>query len=84
MHKSFLISLRKRILPNKALCIKFSERVKRFEFDRTDPILKDHALIGKKSGYRAFSVAGDVRVVYKMIETDTALLVDIGTHNQVY
>ncbi len=83
-HKTFLVSLRKRVLLNKALCVKFRERVKRFESDRTDPILKDHALVGKKSGYRAFSVTGDIRVVYKMKDGDTALLVDIGSHNQVY
>ena len=83
-HKTFLVSLRKRVLPNKALLGKFRKRVEMFEFDRTNPTLKDHALMGKKSGYRAFSVTGDVRVVYKMMDEDTALLVDIESHNQVY
>jgi addiction module RelE/StbE family toxin len=84
MHKTFLVSLRKRVLPKKALCVRFRERLEMFESDCTDPVLKDHSLVGKKSGYRAFSVTGDVRVVYKMKDGDTALLVDIGSHNQVY
>lgn len=45
--------------------------------------LKDHALIGKKAGYRSFSITGNIRVVYKIVE-DGIVLYDIGTHNQVY
>jgi len=49
---------------------------------RTTP-LDDHPLTGKLKGMRAFSVGGDVRVVYQ--ETDEHyLLLDIGSHNQVY
>ncbi|MBI3486516.1 type II toxin-antitoxin system YafQ family toxin [Candidatus Daviesbacteria bacterium] len=47
------------------------------------PTLKDHKLIGKKFGFRAFSVTGDIRVVYKLINSDVWLY-DIGSHNQVY
>lgn len=49
---------------------------------RKEPI-NDHPLTGKLKGLRAFSVGGDVRVVYQ--ETaDHYLLLDIGTHSQVY
>lgn len=45
--------------------------------------LDDHHLTGNMNGYQAYSVAGDVRVVYK--ETDEEFeFHDIGTHNQVY
>jgi len=48
-----------------------------------DDLLQDHLLMGKLEGYRAFSVTGDIRVVY-YIHDQTAYFVDIGTHNQVY
>jgi addiction module RelE/StbE family toxin len=45
--------------------------------------LNDHALSGNMKGLRAFSINGDIRVIYQ--ETDVAyILHDIGTHNQVY
>jgi addiction module RelE/StbE family toxin len=49
---------------------------------RKEPI-NDHPLTGRLKGLRAFSVGGDVRVVYQ--ETDDCyLLLNIGSHNQVY
>jgi len=49
---------------------------------RKEPI-NDHRLTGKLKGLRAFSVGGDVRVVYQ--ETEACYLwLDIGSHNQVY
>lgn len=48
------------------------------------PLLHDHLLRGTKKGLRAFSVAGDIRVVYRRPNTDTIELLDIGSHNQVY
>jgi addiction module RelE/StbE family toxin len=49
---------------------------------RKEPI-NDHPLTGKLKGFRAFSVGGDVRVVYQEIE-DCYLFLNIGSHNQVY
>jgi addiction module RelE/StbE family toxin len=49
---------------------------------RKKPV-NDHPLTGKLKGLRAFSVGGDVRVVYQEAE-DHYLLLDIGPHNQVY
>lgn len=62
---------------------RFDERVRLFSQNPSDSILNDHELSGKLQGYRAFSITGDVRVIYYIFE-DTAYLVDIGTHNQVY
>ncbi len=49
---------------------------------RKEPI-NDHPLTGKLKGLRAFSVGGDVRVVYRETESHYEFL-DIGSHNQVY
>lgn len=62
---------------------RFDQRVRLFAADHQDPLLQNHALGGKLLGNRAFSISGDIRVVYYIYE-DTAYFVDIGTHNQVY
>ncbi len=45
--------------------------------------INDHPLTGRLTGLRAFSVGGDIRVIYQETE-DSYLLLDIGSHNQVY
>jgi len=47
-------------------------------------LLKDHPLTGKKQGLRAFSITGDVRIVYHFVSDDFVEFLDIGSHNQVY
>jgi addiction module RelE/StbE family toxin len=82
-HRQFVKHFNKRVAPHPKLVAKFEERLRLKVSNPTNPVLKDHQLIGKKSEYRAFSVTGDVRVVYK-IEGEVVRLYDIGTHNQVY
>lgn len=62
---------------------RFDERVKKFAQNSQDTLLLDHELSGKLLGYRAFSITGDIRVIY-YIHDNTAYFIDIGTHNQVY
>lgn len=83
-HPDFKKSYQKRISKNIKLVQKTSLRLKLFQKNPKDPILKDHPLTGKKVGLRAFSITGDVRVVYLPISDDHILLLDIGSHNQVY
>lgn len=82
-HKNFIKHFKLRIELNPQLDKRFHERLNRFIQDRKDPVLKDHQLTGDKSEYRAFSITGDKRVVYKEFG-DEILLYDVGTHNQVY
>lgn len=84
LHPSFKKSYKKRIANNPKLVAKTAERLKFFTKDPTNPILKDHPLKGSKIGFRAFSITGDIRVVYKPVSKDIIILLDIGTHNQVY
>jgi len=74
-----------RVLLTKLSKIKkaFHRRLELFIQDPRQSLLRDHPLAGKLQGYRAFSITGDIRVVYYIFE-DTAYFVDIGTHNQVY
>lgn len=79
----FIKIFKKRFSTKQNIHKKFNERVRKFAENPGDLILRDHSLGGKLRGYRAFSIAGDIRVVY-YIFGDTAYFVNIGTHNQVY
>lgn len=81
--RNFIRNFKKRIAANPAIVIKFEQRLLLFSLNPKDPILNDHKLTGKKIGLRAFSIAGDIRVIY-YIHDNTAYFADIGTHNQVY
>ena len=82
-HRNFKKNFRKRISPHENLVKKFEERLELFLKNPKNPLLKDHALIGKRIRLRAFSVTGDIRVVYFMAG-DKLYLLDVGTHAQVY
>lgn len=80
---NFIKHFNKRIEPHTNLSQKFDEGIKLFLIDSSHPLLKDHQLKGSKIGFRAFSITGDIRVVY-YIKEDCVYFVDVGTHNQVY
>lgn len=82
-HSEFIKIFKKRFGGNDKIKKKFFERSKLFQIDHTNPILRDHRLKGVRSDHRAFSVTGDIRVVY-FISNQIAYFIDIGTHNQVY
>lgn len=81
--KGFTKNYKKRILQNPSLTKKFQERTRLFKVDPKHKSLKDHKLTGSLLGFRAFSITGDIRVIYRK-EGDLILLYDIGSHNQVY
>jgi len=81
--KKFIRIFDKRFRSDKALQEKFKERTKMFEVNPSNIFLHDHKLTGDKEGFRAFSITGDIRVIY-VIEKGTAYFLDIGTHNQIY
>lgn len=84
LHPSFEKSYRKRIASLPKLVAKTKERVALFADNPLHPLLRDHALVGKQLRLRAFSIMGDLRIVYLPIANDRVLFLDIGTHNQVY
>jgi addiction module RelE/StbE family toxin len=83
-HPSFKKSYKKRIARNERLVVKIEERLDLFISNPHHPILKNHVLQGKKTDFRAFSVTGDIRIVYLSISSNHVLLLDIGSHTQVY
>ena len=49
-----------------------------------NPRLRTHKLTGKLEGLWAFSVDYDYRIIFKFINEDEILLIDIGAHDEVY
>lgn len=64
--------------------LKIKERNILFMNDPYNPILNNHALHGKYLGYRSFNITGDIRIVYKLLNQDTALFSAVGHHNKLY
>lgn len=83
-YSRFRKAYKARIFPNKKLVRQTEKRIDLFKTDRRNSILKDHALVGAKRGLRAFSVSGDIRIVYLPITENEVVFLDIGSHNQVY
>lgn len=56
-----------------------------FRRNPRDALLRNHALKGSMTGKRAISVTGDVRIVFEEYENYVlVIMLDVGTHNQVY
>lgn len=82
---SFKSSYKKRIRNHPKLKKNFWEALELFSNNPFDSSLKTHKLTGKLNGLWAFSVAFDCRVIFKFYDNNkTALLIDIGSHDEVY
>ena len=82
-HKNFVKNYKSRYQGNDKIKTQFHKRLKLFIENSDNPILKNRTLKGSKRLLKAFSITGDVRVVY-MEKDNVAYFLDIGTHNQVY
>ena len=60
------------------------QRVKWFRNNPPDTRLRNHSLHKKLEGKWAFSVTGDIRIIYKWVGTNTVRLLTIGRHKMVY
>jgi len=63
------------------------ETLQRLSDDAFHPLLKTHKLKGNLAGSWACSVAYDLRIVFEFVphdETESILLLSLGTHDEVY
>ena len=79
-HKNFEKKYRQLTKPQKS---KFQERVITFQQDEFNPILNNHALIGKYQSYRSINITGDLRALYKK-ERDIIIFVALDSHSNLY
>ncbi|MBI5620066.1 type II toxin-antitoxin system mRNA interferase toxin, RelE/StbE family [Candidatus Gottesmanbacteria bacterium] len=83
-HASFIKSYKTRISSQPKLVKRVRERLLQFAQNPQNLFLKDHPLKGNQLGLRAFSITGDIRIIYKRVDNTMIRLVDIGSHNQIY
>jgi addiction module RelE/StbE family toxin len=83
LHHSFVKSYAQRIAKDEKLSKQYDKRIDMFIAGHRDVPINDHVLTGDLQGRRAFSITGDVRVVYIEFE-DKIIFLDVGSHNQVY
>lgn len=81
----FKRAYKKRISQDRKMKERFWDALELFVADPFATELKTHALTGKLQGHHAFSVDSDCRVVFLFIKGHSqVLLIDIGTHDEVY
>ena len=66
------------------LISKFETKLTLFSSEPFHPALKTHNLSGNLKEYWALSITYEYRLVFKFICENKVLLVDIGTHDEVY
>ena len=80
----FKRSFRKIVKNNDDIKNKFKEKLELLRENPSNPILKTHKLSGKLQDYMSFSVDYRIRVVFKYVDKTKVLLIDIGTHDDIY
>lgn len=80
----FKRSYRKLIKNNQNIKTKFIEKIKLFSENPFDIRLKTHKLSGQLKDYWAFSIDYNCRIVFRFINDNKILLVEIGSHQEVY
>lgn len=65
----------------------FNKRLKLFFRNQFNPLLYNHPLRGKLTGYRSISITGDWRAIFSQDENKRSKIVIfemLGTHGQLY
>ncbi|MDL1971363.1 MAG: type II toxin-antitoxin system mRNA interferase toxin, RelE/StbE family [Candidatus Desulfofervidaceae bacterium] len=81
---SFKRAFKKKIKRNKDLQEIFWKKLEKFIEDPFAKELKTHKLTGKLEDSWSFSLRYDLRVIFFFAENKKVVLVDIGTHEEVY
>jgi mRNA-degrading endonuclease YafQ of YafQ-DinJ toxin-antitoxin module len=90
LSNTFKKSYQKFTSKNQSLKVSIGKALAKLQHDAYDPSLKTHKLSGKLAAYLACSCGYDCRIIFT-IEKDLSnpnseniVLLDIGTHNDVY
>lgn len=62
----------------------FKKRINLFIEDVNNPLLNTHKLSGKLKDLWSFNLSGDMRVIFDKSQKDVIILVDIGSHSELY
>jgi mRNA-degrading endonuclease YafQ of YafQ-DinJ toxin-antitoxin module len=81
---AFKRAFKKRIKGNENLESKFWQKLEIFTSDPYNPSLRTHKLSGKLKDLWSFTVDYNVRTLFYLTEDNKAILVDFGSHDEVY
>ncbi len=81
---SFQRAYRKRVIGNSGLEQKFARALTELANNPFEPRLRTHKLTGELLELWSFTVAYDCRVVFRFAGDRRVVLLDIGTHDEVY
>lgn len=90
LSKAFEKSYQKFTTKNHLLKTSIAKALVKLELDAFDPSLRTHKLSGKLAAYSACSCGYDCRIIFTIEkdisdpDTEVILLLDIGTHDDVY
>lgn len=82
--QSFKRAFKKRIAGNFGREERFWSKLELLSNDVFDPSLRTHKLSGKFKNQWSFGVEYDLRVIFHFVDDENVLLIDIGTHKEVY
>lgn len=64
---------------------KIDRTISLLQINPYDPSIKNHQLHGIMQGRRALSVTSDIRIIFREFDNYyLVILIDVGTHNQIY
>ena len=63
---------------------KTDERIRIFEQNPFRPLLENHALHHPYEGCRSINITGDLRAIYREIDSQTVHFIGLGTHPELY
>lgn len=69
---------------DKKLIARIKKQIQIFEQNPKHPSLRLHKLTGGLNNTWSISINRSVRMVYRILDKDTAYFVDVGTHDEVY
>jgi mRNA-degrading endonuclease YafQ of YafQ-DinJ toxin-antitoxin module len=80
----FTRAYRKKVANSKKLKKKFEDSLSLFVINPFNPKLRTHKLSGPLEGSWSFYVDYDCRCIFDFVDDNTALLIDFGSHDEVY
>jgi mRNA-degrading endonuclease YafQ of YafQ-DinJ toxin-antitoxin module len=84
LSSKFRRAYRKLAAKNPEVAVVALEKILLFSQQPNNPILKFHKLKGEYENLYSFSVEYDIRIIVDLINSDRAILVMIGKHDEVY
>lgn len=76
--------LDERCFEDPELALLINKKIILFQRNPQDTRLDNHALTKKMQGKWAFSITGDLRIIYEWVGRTTVRFLDIGPHIKVY